>query len=381
MGKRTKLGLILTLDENWIGGTYYILNLIHALNTLNDEDKPHIVILSNLVSDFEMAKETGYPYLSYKNPNHYKRNLFEKLINSFIRIFTRKNIIDKRINNKDIDFLFPAYDGDLFERISNKIYWFPDFQHIRYPEYFDEQELVNRNKSLDKIITSNNPLILSSKDAYNDLKKTNKDIKCPVYIIPFAVTHQDFSECNIEDLKTKYDINDNYFIVCNQFWKHKNHMLIFKAISELKESGYTDFQIVFTGKENDRRNPGYYDELLQYIKEEKIDDYVKILGLIPRKEQLTLIKFSKSIIQPSLFEGWSTIVEDAKAINKHIIVSDIPVHKEQLQGNYSFFNHYNTDGLKKLIIKLNHEPIENHEYDYNKNIQQFGKQFINILND
>ena len=37
-----------------------------------------------------------------------------------------------------------------------------------------------------------------------------------------------------------------------------------------------------------------------------------------------------AVAQPSLFEGWSTIVEDAKTLGKPIFVSDLPVHREQL---------------------------------------------------
>ncbi len=46
---------------------------------------------------------------------------------------------------------------------------------------------------------------------------------------------------------------------------------------------------------------------------------------------------SLAIIQPSSFEGWSTVVEDAKALNQNIIVSDIAVHREQLPGHSYFF--------------------------------------------
>lgn len=46
MAERTRIGLIFSYDENWIGGAYYILNIVHALNTVNDIRKPHIVVLA-----------------------------------------------------------------------------------------------------------------------------------------------------------------------------------------------------------------------------------------------------------------------------------------------------------------------------------------------
>lgn len=38
------------------------------------------------------------------------------------------------------------------------------------------------------------------------------------------------------------------------------------------------------------------------------------------------------MVQPSRFEGWSTVIEDAKALGRPIIATDIAVHQEQLAG-------------------------------------------------
>lgn len=43
----------------------------------------------------------------------------------------------------------------------------------------------------------------------------------------------------------------------------------------------------------------------------------------------TLMKHAIAIINPSLFEGGSTTVEEAKSLLKVIILSGIPVHREQ----------------------------------------------------
>ncbi len=37
-----------------------------------------------------------------------------------------------------------------------------------------------------------------------------------------------------------------------------------------------------------------------------------------------------AVVQPSHFEGWSTLVEDAKTLGKPLFVSNLPVHREQL---------------------------------------------------
>jgi hypothetical protein len=56
------------------------------------------------------------------------------------------------------------------------------------------------------------------------------------------------------------------------------------------------------------------------------------------------------MIQPSLFEGWSTVAEDAKAIGKSILISDFPVHCEQATPDFHFFNRNNAKELADLML-------------------------------
>ena len=60
--------------------------------------------------------------------------------------------------------------------------------------------------------------------------------------------------------------------------------------------------------------------------------------MVPREDLYQLIRQSLAVLQPSLFEGWSTTVEEAKSIGKQIILSDLPVHREQVESGARFFD-------------------------------------------
>jgi len=110
-----------------------------------------------------------------------------------------------------------------------------------------------------------------------------------------------------------------------------------------------------------------------------IADYVQFLGVLDRREQLFLMKHAVAIVQPSLYEGWSTLVEEAKAMNKFIILSDIPVHKEQIAINCSFFDPANDARLSEIMVECLEENPQTVEIDYGSNIQQFGKDILKAL--
>ena len=91
------------------------------------------------------------------------------------------------------------------------------------------------------------------------------------------------------------------------------------------------------------------------------------------------MNYAEAVIQPSLFEGWSTVVEDAKAMNQYVIASNIDVHIEQLQKNYSFFDPLNPIELADKIIERQQMNIDKSNNHYNKNIKKFATAFLKAV--
>lgn len=375
---RIRLGLLFAVNEGWIGGTYYILNLISALGKLPVEKKPIITILSRNKSDFEIAQNTGYPFLNFQNPYHIKRNLIERGVDKLSRAISKKNIFDKRISKKDVDVIFPATDEYFFERVEKKIYWFPDFQHIAYPNFFDSTLINNRNSIIQNIAKSHQQLVLSSEASKKDWDSLPIKKNCTVHVIPFAVTHPNIDDLKINDLLNEFKIEKDYFIISNQFWVHKNHFVVLKAAIELRKIGVS-FQFVFTGNEGDSRQPGYFKSILDFITLHNLTEHIKMLGLIDRKKQLKLMQYAKAVIQPSLFEGWSTVIEDAKSLGKNIIASNLQVHKEQLNGNAYFFEPNSEKELADKIIVLLSSQQTFSAAAYAANIELFGQKFFGVM--
>jgi len=197
----------------------------------------------------------------------------------------------------------------------------------------------------------------------------------------FAVTHPKSALAKRSELLTKYNLPDQYYICSNQFWRHKNHKTVLEAIAVLKQRGIT-VTIAFTGKEHDSRYPGYFEELQAKALELNVVENIKFLGFISREDQLALMKHSVAVIQPSLFEGWSTVVEDAKSLNVPIICSDLDVHKEQLEV-YEAKRFFSTlTGAPDLAEAINNHPIPSEKiYDYGQNILEYGNSLVKIINN
>jgi glycosyltransferase involved in cell wall biosynthesis len=379
MAKRIKVGIVYSYDEDWIGGTYYYQNLIQSLNLLPDARKPHLVILSNTIASFSSIKALNYPFITYKKLN--TLSFFEKYRNKIIsKLFSKKIIPKKKIINFGIDVLFRPSEIKIPNSIEKHLFWIPDFQEVYLPHLFSKDYLDYRKKSQEELLTSDKHILFSSNDVYNDFKKLYPTAKSKSFVVNFSVFHPNFSEIKIEKLKAKYQLADvPYFFSPNQFWKHKNHIVVLKAIKKIKENHNFNFQILFSGKESDSRNPTYFEEIKQFVSENSLEKNIKFLGFIDRSEQLCFMKNALAVIQPSLFEGWSSVVEDAKAMNQNLIVSSLNVHKEQLENKAHYFNPNDENELMNQIILFLENSIDNPEFNYSEHLSLFGKNFMEVI--
>jgi glycosyltransferase involved in cell wall biosynthesis len=64
----------------------------------------------------------------------------------------------------------------------------------------------------------------------------------------------------------------------------------------------------------------------------------RVLGVIPYDDVLTLARGAVAVLNPSLSEGWSTTVEEAKTFQTPLCLSDLPVHREQAPEGTVFFD-------------------------------------------
>ena len=352
-------------------------SIVYALNTLPDQEKPMLLLVYNDISK-QWAEHINYPYLQLSHQP--VESVYKKYIRSYIT--GTNQFIKDLIVRYDLDVVYPF--NDYAGRIKSNgrcrlVAWFPDFQHKFFPAYFTRTNLWLRDFRLRRFIKKGTDLVLSSEDAASHLRhfyKIPPDLK--VHVIPF-VSMIDMNFLQLTGIAAIYKVPPKYFMVSNQFYKHKNHKVVFDAMVQLGAK-QLDFTIVFTGKMEDYRNPAYITELLATIKNNNLEDKVRILGIIRRNHQLWLMKNSLAVIQPSTFEGWSTVVEDAKTIQQQVILSDIGVHKEQMGDKAFYFDPHNATALAFIIeqfIKgtISAKPVFN---NYDERVSIFAKRFASL---
>lgn len=370
--------------KNWLGGVYYIKNQIMQLLSYKPARRNlNIYLYTGLENEKEYSVLNKYPNVNIIFRETLDNNVLCKLGKS---IYTDWDVeILYLVLRYNISYIFPYFPTNKINKIflhKKSISWIPDFQHEHLTKFFSLNEIARRNEEFMEIAKGHNKLVLSSKDAYRDYIKKYAQYDDEVYIIPFCsmLDKEMVLTDRIEEVKQKYGIKNEYFIICNQLWMHKNHLLAFEALKKAIEKE-PDIHILCTGALLDFRNKKYYHQVKKFIVENGLEENIYMLGLIEKNEQIQLLKGAVALIQPSLFEGWGTGVEDAKTLGKKILMSDIAVHYEQKNENSMIFNRDDANELAELLIKTwNHEKYAKKRNMYSvKRAKEYGAKFYDML--
>ena len=109
-------------------------------------------------------------------------------------------------------------------------------------------------------------------------------------------------------IKKRYNLANDYFFYPAQFWPHKNHIRILQALLILRDSHDLKLNVVFSGKDY-----GNLNYITDFIKNNKLNSQIQILGFVPAYDMRGLYENSKAIVMPTYFgptnippiEAWS----------------------------------------------------------------------------
>jgi glycosyltransferase involved in cell wall biosynthesis len=273
-------------------------------------------------------------------------NLFFHLIdfgNSAIR---------KATNKYQLDVILPSIKPLVGQRVPWVGYIY-DYQHAYFPEFFSQSEIDYKAKQFASMLASTKFVLVNGQAVAEDVKRFNPESTAKIFVLPFSAAPKpswlDAPPPNLD----KYRISGRYFIISNQFWQHKNHITAFRAIAIVLRF-YPDIELVCTGETHDYRKPEYFHSLKESAKKLRINHRLHILGLVPKIEQISLIRAAIAMVQPSLFEGGpgGGAVFDAISLGVPCIVSDIKINIELNDTLVDFFKAGDHKSLARKMIEI-----------------------------
>lgn len=335
----------------WNGGIDFIKHVVQGL-IANGDNKYFVLIpqkelpRKNIIYRLLRLVIRNIPYFFIKDEGAEK--YFAEFGSRVSIVHYRRNSLKSVIDKYAIDLLLPCVYPPKTPERCQWVGYLHDCQHRHLEHLFARNEINRRNRDFQRLVNSRKTILVNSLNAKNDLVKFFGARPDQIHNLPFCPTVNLEWLDNNEDVLKAYSLPVKYFMISNQFWKHKDHATAFKALSQLRDQ---DIHIVCTGKMEDPRDLAYVDQLIEDLQQLGVENRIHFLGFIPKLDQIEILKKSLAVIQPTLFEGGAGggCVYDAIAVGIPCIISDIDINREVKGPNIFYFKAGKADDLAKTL--------------------------------
>ncbi len=326
-------------QAGWEGGRLYVENLARCLMRLPAGERPELLWLGG---DRALHQELlGVKRVVEAQHGSEPRGRLARL-----------TWLARQARHAQCDFMYP-YPARWAARGGNA-FWLPDLQHRCLPELFSRRHRLQRDVAYRLFATAAPGIVLSSEAVRADFKRFFKLADGRVRVLRFAspLAEGDVDEASEAFEKVMTQLPERYAYVPNQLWRHKDHPTALRAIARIREQTGETIPLVFSGERFDHRHPEWSKTVDALVDELQLRNSTHFLGYLPRAVQMGVLKRAQVIVQPSRFEGWSTVVEDARALGKALVLSDIAPHVEQAPENAHYFPVGDAGALARALFSV-----------------------------
>ncbi len=334
--------------KDWTGGYNYLMNLLAVLGQHQQDRLTPVLFVGESFSADDAAPFTAIPGVEI---------VWTPLLNASRRT---GSLIQAMLLGRDIRFqrLFRAHRIDVvFESAQffgwrlgiPAIAWIPDFQHKVLPHLFSRGAWWKREIGFRAQVLGERTIMLSSEDARHACERYYLSTRGRTRTVHFAVPPApEIPYAEARAIADSYGLPRQFFFMPNQFWRHKNHGLVLDALSILRQRG-KPVVVAASGKQSDPRAPGYFPAFRDRLEQLGLQDMFRMLGMIPYPHLASLMRASTALLNPSLFEGWSTTVEEARSQGTPMVLSDLDVHREQMGQDALYFARHSAQSLADAL--------------------------------
>jgi glycosyltransferase involved in cell wall biosynthesis len=346
--------------KSWTGGYNYLLNLLRVLSDHASGRVQPVLYVGDDVGDESPSAFMALPGVEVVRSPDLKGVLAEKRLRQAVLSGIDRSAVGE-FEKHDTDVIFEAAQFYGWRLRIPAIAWVPDFQHRYLRELFGFRSYWRRELGFRAQVWSGRHVMLSSEDARRDCEHFYPATRRRTHVVRFAIEPSDVRLAQSRAIADQYHLPETFFFLPNQFWVHKNHECVVEALRLLSAKGGR-IVVAASGLQADLRRPDHFPRLQAQIRDAGLERSFLLLGLIPHDHVLALMRSCAALINPSAFEGWSTTVEEAKAMGTPMILSSLNVHREQAEDQALYFD---KDSPEQLALALEtFRPLRSSEREH-----------------
>ncbi len=380
-----RIAFTLIGGSDWTGGHNYLLNLLEVLIGYQAAELTPVLFVGEDLgteSPFKAIQGLEIVKTSYLNASRRKASLVQAML------WGRDACLQRLFKQHRIDLVFESAQFFGWRMETPAIAWIPDFQHKGLPHLFPLGAKWKRELGFRAQVAGGRTIMLSSEDARRACERYYSSTRGRTRTVHFAVPPgQLVSYADARATADSYDLPEHFIFLPNQFWRHKNHGLVLEALAILRGRG-RQIVIAASGKQADPRDPAYFPSFQRELEKRDLQRSFRLLGLIPYPHLALLMRTCTAMLNPSLFEGWSTTVEEARAMGTPMVLSDLDVHREQMGKRAIYFERNSAQSLANALEQIQmFDPAQRELQTHAardaalQRVEQFAQDFSNLAQD
>jgi glycosyltransferase involved in cell wall biosynthesis len=180
-----------------------------------------------------------------------------------------------------------------------------DLIFLRHPEYYHWWDVEIYRRKFKSTLKEASRIIAISECTKRDILYYGDFPEDKIDVIYQGCSNRfrkSVSEADMNRVKAKYNLSDNFILNVGSIEARKNVLLGVKALGCLLDS----FRMVIVGK-----HTKYTDELIAYVKKNGLEDRVQILHGIPDDDLPVIYHLAKVFVYPSRYEGFGIPIIEA----------------------------------------------------------------------
>lgn len=332
MGNRKlNIGVFLNSSISSGGGFQYERIVTNLLQSFNSVHNIYCFTLSQEIID-QYAKENISVFLVNSEQNlieNYKIDLF---------YFLSPHPLSTKLVK--IPYILTVWD--LCHRDFN------EFPEVRENLEFERRENFYASHAMNKAIAI---IVESELGKKNLINRYGIDDNRIHVLKQLPRQHQsDIKDINI---KEKYQIPGHYIFYPAQFWAHKNHIYILKALKYLKERHDIVLFAVFSGN-----NYGNLQYIVDKAVEFEIISQIRYIGFVDDDEVPSLYKQSIGLVMPTYFGPTNIPPLEAFMYDTPVFYSDLEGLREQVGDAAFLMNLKDPNSLVQHLLTRFNNPDE-----------------------
>jgi glycosyltransferase involved in cell wall biosynthesis len=335
----TRIGILASGFLEWAGGVDFLYSVVDSIRAADEPADMHLLVVEPSART-RVGRLWQVACARWASPHMIRGEPkppdgcedLARLCGSVHRVRRGRCFLNAVIEGLGLEVLIPSLEVLPRGLRCPWIGYLYDFQHRQLPGLFGKTERRARDRHFASMMARADAVVVNSRDTANEGRRAYPAHAAKLHSLPFNASPRDpwFDD----PVRPPHSVVSGtrglpFFMVSNQFWMHKDHATAFRAFARVAAL-HPGVRLVCTGETSDYRRPSHFADMRRLLDDLGVADRVSITGLLPKSEQIALLRTCVALLQPTRSEGGpgGGAVYDAVALGVRSIVSDIPVNRE-----------------------------------------------------